>query len=229
MLGESGYTLTCKVIVANHLCPSTISYQWIKNNSIITQLETPPNSLSFSPLRLSDAGQYACQATIISSLPLNITVMGVFILKLQSKLSKNSEIAVCNFCHNYTVPVPFSVTLTSSVLNPVRPISCVNLTCIMHVRITALTPAVDIQLNTVWSGPGGFRAIITLQPIFGNSTTYTSRRMVSSFGRNESGIYTCTLSASFSSTNPYFINGGTMSDSNPLTTGEELESQHLTF
>ena len=64
VLGESGYTLTCKVIVANHLCPSTISYQWIKNNSIITQLETPPNSLSFSPLRLSDAEQYACQATI---------------------------------------------------------------------------------------------------------------------------------------------------------------------
>ena len=68
----------------------------------------------------------------------------------------------------------------------------------------------------------GFKIINTSQPILGNFTTYTSRRMVCLFGRNESGIYTCT--ASLSSTNPYFINGGTMSDSIPLTTGEKLES-----
>ena len=91
MLGES-YTLTCKVLVAEHLCPS-ITYQWIKNNSTVTQLEAPPNSLSFSPLRLSDAGQYNCQVTINSS-PFkinNITVIGFHDIKFQSKLNSVCE------------------------------------------------------------------------------------------------------------------------------------------
>ena len=96
VLGESGYTLTCKVVVASHLCSSTITYQWIKNSSTITRLETPPNSLLFSPLRLSDAGQYAYQSTISSlSLIENVSVIEFHnnILKLQRKLSENSEIA----------------------------------------------------------------------------------------------------------------------------------------
>ena len=87
LLGEN-YTLTCNVLVAQpvHLCPS-VTYQWTMNNNTVTPLETPPNSLSFSPLTLSDAGQYACRVTFsLSYLNINsTTAMGMHNLKLQSK------------------------------------------------------------------------------------------------------------------------------------------------
>ena len=62
MLGQN-YTLTCRVFATGNLCPH-ITYQWTKNNGTLVQLETETSTLSFSPLRLSDAGQYACQAAI---------------------------------------------------------------------------------------------------------------------------------------------------------------------
>ena len=56
--GQS-YTLTCSVSVA-----SVTTYQWRKNVSVI-QGETT-EMLSFSSLRLSDAGQYTCEVTVNS-------------------------------------------------------------------------------------------------------------------------------------------------------------------
>ena len=88
MLGQNGYSLTCTVSGAENLNPST-TYQWTKNND--TQIEIKvgaiPQVLSFSPLRLFDAGQYTCQATV-SSLYLNssITVMDSQDVTLQSEI-----------------------------------------------------------------------------------------------------------------------------------------------
>ena len=67
MVGQSGYSLTCGVSGTEHLSPS-ITYQWTKDNGTLTQTQVGTNSLllSFSPLRLSDAGQYTCQATVSS-------------------------------------------------------------------------------------------------------------------------------------------------------------------
>ena len=53
------YTLTCSVSGA-----SVTTYQWRKDGSVI-QGETT-EKLSFSPLRLSDAGQYTCEVTVNS-------------------------------------------------------------------------------------------------------------------------------------------------------------------
>jgi hypothetical protein len=60
------YSLTCNVFGVNSLDPS-ITYQWIKNNSN-TQMQTGnnSNSLFFSNLKLSDTGEYSCQANIHS-------------------------------------------------------------------------------------------------------------------------------------------------------------------
>ena len=66
VLEQNGYSLTCTVSGTNRLSPS-IAYQWTKNNGTQTQIQVgADNVLSFSPLRLSDAGQYTCQATIRS-------------------------------------------------------------------------------------------------------------------------------------------------------------------
>ena len=68
VLRQNGYSLTCVVSGAGNLNAS-ITYQWTKNNGTQTQIpvESTPSVLSFSPLRLSDAGRYTCQATV--SLP----------------------------------------------------------------------------------------------------------------------------------------------------------------
>ena len=109
------------------------------------------------------------------------------------------------------------MTLTSSTPSPVQPIgSVVNLTCIVHIM-----DAMDISvtLKAIWTGPGEFVTINTSQPILESSTTYTSRAMISSFGRNESGKYTCTAGLSSASTNLYVINSSATSSFIRVTTG----------
>jgi hypothetical protein len=85
-LGQS-YTVTCNVRVIDNICP-LISYRWTKNNGTVTQLEpgTEPNTFSFSPLRLSDAGLYTCLATVRSFRTTNdVTITGTHKVKLQGK------------------------------------------------------------------------------------------------------------------------------------------------
>ena len=62
VLGESGYSLTCGVTVTGADTGNlSITYQWTKDNG--TQVGAD-RVLSFSPLRLSDAGRYTCRATV---------------------------------------------------------------------------------------------------------------------------------------------------------------------
>ena len=113
--------------------------------------------------------------------------------------------------------------LSSSALNPVRPIgSAVTLNCTVHVELSLAVDA-PVTVNTVWTGLDGFRTTNTLQPDAGGTTTYTSTAMISSFGRNQSGVYTCAVILSSSSTNSYLINSSTTSDSIQVTTREILK------
>ena len=68
VVGQVGYTLTCKIIGANNLNPD-ITYHWIKNNGIDseTQIGNNSNTLFFHLLRYSDAGLYGCQVDIEST------------------------------------------------------------------------------------------------------------------------------------------------------------------
>ena len=113
------------------------------------------------------------------------------------------------------------MTLTSNTPNPVRPIgSVVDLTCIVHIMELGSAFDVAVMLNIVWTGPDEFTTINSSQPALASSTTYTSRVVVSSFGRNESGNYTCTASLSSSSANLYLSNSSAISDTIRVTTGE---------
>ena len=87
-MGQNGYSLTCSVNGAENL-NSSMSYQWTKDNGtqIRTQVGADPKLLSFSPLRLSDAGQYTCEAIISSPyLNNNITMMDSRDVTIQSEL-----------------------------------------------------------------------------------------------------------------------------------------------
>ena len=77
VLGQS-YSLICGVTVTGTE-NSSITYQWTKDNG--TQVGTD-RVLSFSPLRLSDAGRYTCQATVS---PCNIIQMDTQDITLQSE------------------------------------------------------------------------------------------------------------------------------------------------
>ena len=65
-MAGSMYSLTCSVTGTERLTDSTTNYQWFKNGEVVSG-ETM-EILSFSSLSFSDAGEYTCQATVMSSL-----------------------------------------------------------------------------------------------------------------------------------------------------------------
>ena len=80
--------------------------------------------------------------------------------------------------------------MTSDLPNPFRPVgSTVTLTCNV-----VLAEYVDgLTVNTEWTGPNGFSENGMAQHMGSTSNSYyTSTTMVSSFGRDQSGNYTCT-------------------------------------
>ena len=64
--GQS-YTLHCNVIGIEKFTP-ILSYKWTKNNGTLTHIGSDSKTLSFSPLRLSDAGQYFCHVAASSDI-----------------------------------------------------------------------------------------------------------------------------------------------------------------
>ena len=84
------YQLTCSISAGGvgNLGPTT-TYRWTKNSgSGQTQVETNSNTLSFTPLRLSDAASYICEI-IVSSNYLSGDIMAVSVssqdIMIQSK------------------------------------------------------------------------------------------------------------------------------------------------
>ena len=84
IVGQKDYS---RINGAENLNPS-ISYQWTKNNGtqIYTQTGSDPSVLSFSHFRLSDVGEYTCQATISSPYLHDITVIASQHVAIQSEV-----------------------------------------------------------------------------------------------------------------------------------------------
>ena len=104
---------------------------------------------------------------------------------------------------------PDSVMLSSSISSPILSASIgstISLNCTVK-----LNPLLNVEVNvaTEWTGPAGFMITNTAQSVMGSTTTYISSVMVSSFGREQSGIYNCTATASSSS--PFLIDSGSQS------------------
>ena len=122
-----------------------------------------------------------------------------------------------------SVPPPVSVTVTSDPVSPIQPFISpdVTLTCTVE-----LSPAVDVPvtLNTVWTGPDGFMTTNTAQPVVGSTTTYTSTAVVSSFGRDQSGNYTC--SATVTSNSQYLTDSSKFGSKN-VTTGKIISRLNI--
>ena len=85
LLGEN-YNLTCTITGADKLSP-TISYEWIQNETLLEMVDS--SILSFSPFKLSHAGNYSCIVNITSNYVEDIITMTSDIepLVVQSRLS----------------------------------------------------------------------------------------------------------------------------------------------
>ena len=106
------------------------------------------------------------------------------------------------------------MTVTSIPHSPIRPVgSAVTVTCAVE-----LSSMVDIPVTVVieWTGPAGFMTIDTAQPV---SVGYTSMAIISPFGRNNSGIYTCRVTVSSASLNT-FVRESVTSSSARVTVGK---------
>ena len=86
----------------------------------------------------------------------------------------------------FSVPDP-SVTVTNDPASPIIAGSNVTVICTIE-----LNQNVDVELtvNTVLTAPGG-GTLSPTNPLMVNTSRYTSTAMVSSFGRDQSGVYTC--------------------------------------
>ena len=116
----------------------------------------------------------------------------------------------------YIVPAPASITISSIPVQPM-PADTVTLTCTVE-----LNPAVDVPVtvNTVWTGPAGFSTTNTAQAMAGSTTTYTSTAMVSSFGRDESGNYSCV--GNVSSTSQFLFDSDEQITTSRVTVGKTI-------
>ena len=121
----------------------------------------------------------------------------------------------------FLVPAPMLISVTSNPTSPIRPIgSAVNLTCIV-----VLSPFVDVPVTVAihLSDPAGSPLTTTTPSVSGSN--YTSTSMVNSFGREDSGLYTCR--ASTSSNFPFLRDSGPNSVELKVTVGETITIKFL--
>ena len=83
------YTITCSIFGAEGFTPT---YRWLKNGSSIAS-ETD-STLYFPSLRLSNAGRYSCEVTVMSSLLSEdiVTSSNMFELTFKSECTSNNSI-----------------------------------------------------------------------------------------------------------------------------------------
>ena len=113
------------------------------------------------------------------------------------------------------------IRIVSSQTNPlmVRPIgSSVTLTCMAD--FDPVINVAGVTVNVQLSAPAGSPSITTTPSVSGS--TYSSMATISSFGRTDSGVYTCTVTVSPSPSNLFLSGSSSRSETLRVTTGETM-------
>ena len=115
------------------------------------------------------------------------------------------------------------IRVSTNQVNPllVSPIgSTVTLTCTAD-----LDPAIDVPVtvNIELSDPAGNPLTATAPSVSGS--TYSSMATISSFGRNDSGLYTCSAAVSPSPSNSFLSDSSSRSETLRITIGEIIINQ----
>ena len=92
-------------------------------------------------------------------------------------------------------------------------------------------PEIDIPLNVNFEllrmNPAG--SPLTTTPLSVTGSTHITIAMISSFGRSDSGVYTCRAAVSSASTNTFISDSNTESHSTRVTTGKILLTTTMTI
>lgn len=130
--------------------------------------------------------------------------------------STGTYVAICSSLYVNICPVPSpNVSITSNPTGLIAIGGSVTLKC----TVLELSPSAGVQVtvSTEWTGPDGFMATNLSQPVMGNTTTTV---VLSSFGRDQSGEYTCT--ATVNSMSPFIISSVLSSSTTRVTVGNTL-------
>ena len=185
------------------------------------------STLSFNPVRLSDAANYSCLVTIGSSyLTGNIAMMASFKVKIHSeKRVPYIDITVYIFtlgtlhARIILVPAPSYISLTSSKLNTIRVIgSDVRLTCAVELNPAILDSEIFLLTVDTQLFRNGTSLPLTGPTVTGTTFTYTSQ--LNSFQRNDFGNYTCTATVRPHPTSTYLLGVDTLSDTLNIKAGK---------
>ena len=210
--GEN-YTLSCNISDEVR----TYEHQWKRNGTVFSS----EPSLDFIPLRLFDGGQYTCESIRFPEVnyTFDLVVQSEDLLTARNDYyNSNSDSSPLIFV---TVTAPTSVTVMSSKPNPIRPIaSDMLLEC--NVEYSESCFNFPITVNVIWTGPNSNAPIATNQTLLNVGIRNTSVMiMVYSFGRQDSGNYSCR--AFLSSTSMFLNNSRSLSSTIVVTTGTKLK------
>ena len=128
------------------------------------------------------------------------------------------EFLQCEVVPTYiSVPPPASVTITSDQVNPVNAGSTATLTC--TVELSPLVVESDLSVLMVDAQLSRDGTPLTLTGPTVASTTFTYTIQLDSFGRSDSGNYTCTATIRPHPPSTFLTESGEQSDTARVTAG----------
>ena len=241
--GDTSFILECSATVTPNPLPSNVSppkFEWFfgpTNTSISSASDvtvsgnTYTSTLRFSPLHESHAGKYTCRLGGNSRLAANIMIT----VLVNGKTNQSAYIHTMAYCVTIVscctaVAVPISnVNIISHPVSPIVEGTCVTLTCTVELGPSVVESDLSVLMVDAQLSRDGTPLNLTGPTVAGTTFTYTIQ--LNSFGRNDSGNYTCTATARSQSPLPYISSSGTTSSSSMVRviTGKTKLSSELTM
>ena len=188
IVGQTGNTLTCGVSGAENL-NLMIVYQWTRYNGTTSEpVGNNTNTLSLSPLRLSDAGNYSCSITsTLLNNPISATNSQSVMIQSNCDIILLLRISLLVYNFVPTVPDPKSAMVTSSSGTMILSNgSGVTLTCSVQMNQNVLTSELPLLMVTAQLiGPDG--SVVDLSDPIISGTTYNFTTQVNFFSDNDVG------------------------------------------
>ena len=217
IIGEN-YTLLSNVDGIQNLDAVIAHYHWTKPDS--SNIRIGSSTLILPSLRLSDAGLYTCEINITSTyLHGNFMIVGTHPVNIQSKIF--CYFIYCTYYSFSTVPAPLSIivsakntSLSNTQYHPIG--SNITLMCLIKFGPAVMEPDLSLLMVRTQLSRDGTTLDLT-GPVV-SDTTFTYTIQLNSFGRNDSGNYSCTATISSGKT-PHLVGNKTVTDYLKISTG----------
>ena len=126
-------------------------------------------------------------------------------------------------CMHISVPVANSLNVMSDPVSPIQPVgSDVTLTCTVELSPSVVNSDLSVLMVDAQLSRDGTPLTLTGPTVAGTTFTYTIQ--LDSFGRNDSGNYTCTATVRPHPNSTFLAGNDTLSDTVRITSGKNLES-----